>query len=367
MTTTTATREVEHRFRRLVTPTGRLISSAPPGTDAWHAARAAGITATDLPKILGLVDKYGTALTVWGIKTGRMADDEAGEAALWGNLLEDVVAREAARRLGLRIRRVGVIGHRDHPWRRVSLDRLVTGCIDGVRCGMEVKTRSAHVRDRWRAGVPDDTLAQVVWQLHVSGLDHMHVAVLIGGQTLELHVVHRDEVTDVERLAVDAAVDLWDHVQRDVQPHVDPTPGLIDSLNRLFTTRTGDLPMTPEHLELALDYRAAAGRATAADKDKRKAQAALMQALGGHERVVDSAGDRLYGMRPTVEVDADRALDEARDLWFEAAARGFVGASFANADLRDEDPELWQQLIDAGVTTTRSTFVPPTRIKETTP
>ncbi len=186
-----------------ITPEGVLVTDAPPESDDWLAARRGGITGTDLPKILGLT-KYGNALSVWLDKRGEL-DDAAGEAARWGNLLEDPVAQEWAARHGAKVERVGVLANTERPWVRASLDRLVVHgmCPDGgFDCGLEVKTRSAFKADEYRSGVPDDVLAQVEWGLIATGLHHMHVAVLIGGQRMESLRVDRDE--QVEAYLLDA-------------------------------------------------------------------------------------------------------------------------------------------------------------------
>ena len=75
-----------------VTPTGVLVYDGAPHTDEWFAARRRGITATDVPKILGLTE-YGTARHVWLDKQGLAPVDEGSEAARWGTLLEDIVAK----------------------------------------------------------------------------------------------------------------------------------------------------------------------------------------------------------------------------------------------------------------------------------
>ncbi|RYZ27995.1 MAG: hypothetical protein EOP01_07020, partial [Propionibacteriaceae bacterium] len=114
---------------RLASPAGVLLTPAEPESELWFAQRRGGITATDLPKILGFSD-YGNALSVWLDKRGELAWDEAGEAARWGTLLEDVVAREWARRREVKVRRIGVLRNADDPWMRASLDRVVTGCSE---------------------------------------------------------------------------------------------------------------------------------------------------------------------------------------------------------------------------------------------
>ena len=110
---------------QLVTPTGVLITDAAPETEEWFAARREGITGTDLPKILGL-SKYGNALAVWQDKRGEWTDD-AGEAARWGQLLEEPVAEEWAERNDTIVERIGVVANVEYPWMRASLDRVITG------------------------------------------------------------------------------------------------------------------------------------------------------------------------------------------------------------------------------------------------
>ena len=292
-------------MNRLVTPTGVLITSALPESEEWLQARRDGLTATDLPKILG-VSQYGTALDVWTVKTGTMPDPFVdNEYAQWGQLLEDVIAREGARRDGISVRRVGVLANRDEPWQRASLDRLTTGCTPGERCGVEVKTRSAYVAGRWRDDVPDDTLAQVVWQLHVTGLDHMHVYALLGGNRLEQHVIRRTDVTDVEAMAVTAATDLWQHIQDGTRPDVNPTPALVDSLNRLFTTRDGTVVADDTALTWRDEYLSAAADVKAAEGRKKTAQAALMQALGPATEAVSRDGKRLWSVTASSRTSVD--------------------------------------------------------------
>lgn len=228
----------------LLTPTGVLVTAAEPDSDEWFAARRAGITGTDLPKILGLT-KYGNALSVWLDKRGEL-DDEAGEAARWGTLLEDVVAEEWAHLNATAVTDVGVLAHVDDGWMRASLDRLVTTCPDDQGpCALEVKTRSAWVADQWAEGVPDSVLAQTAWGLMVTGLNHHHVAALIGGQRLVSYRVDRDQV--LEDYLRTAAEPVWQSVIDGVPPeaHPDAEGVLLELLDRIYTKREGDRELDP--------------------------------------------------------------------------------------------------------------------------
>ena len=208
---------------RKITPTGVLILSVDAPREDWLAQRRLGITATDLPAILGQ-NKYKTAIDVWREKVAP-ADDNfepaigEAEAAFWGIALEDTVAGKWAEHKGVAVRRVGILHHESHEWARASLDRLVTGCPDG-RCGLEVKTRSVYAANEWDKGVPADVETQVKWQLLVSGLDHMHVIALIGGQRLVEHVI---TTNDEDWLLLGVADGIWQAVKAGVAPQLPAT------------------------------------------------------------------------------------------------------------------------------------------------
>lgn len=316
------------------TPTGVLVYDGPPVTDEWFKVRREGITGTDLPKILGL-SKYGTALSVWLDKRGELRD-EAGEAARWGNLLEDVVAQEWALRNHTSVEAVGVIANIDHPWQRASLDRLVkqcpdlpssqllsatqdlaaagdqttrhgqavpdtqaTGAVSGsdsaqaIRpatpiadtpgrptCGLEVKTRSAYKRGDFRSSEPDDVLAQVSWGLLVTGLDHMHIAVLIGGQELLQFRVDRDPT--LETYLVNAARPVHEAVLVGEPPavHPDAEGVLLADLAQLFPSRDGQVELPADAEIHVAAYAEVLAEERALKRQKELAKSALVQMLG---------------------------------------------------------------------------------------
>lgn len=288
---TTTTLDAPATGRR-VTPTGILILPAAAPRDAWLAARRDGITATDLPQIVG-ASPYGSAADVYADKVGRpLVADDLSEAGEWGVLLEDTVARKWADDRGLQVRRTGLIAHATEPWMRASLDRLVTGCTyrPGTRCAAEIKTRNAYVADQWADGVPDSVLVQTQWQLLVSGLDHIHVAALIGGQRLVEHTVVADPVTC--DYLVDQGRTVWQCVVDNVPPVIDPALLTTDLLDRIHPNRAGivDVPVdvAAQHLADYAHYGAVEKEAAAA---KEAAKVQLLALLGDGEEA--RIGDRI--------------------------------------------------------------------------
>lgn len=298
-------------MNQVVTPTGVLVLSADAPREAWLTERLNGITATDLPAIMGQ-SKYKTAIDVWLEKVqGEAPTFEPaigdGEAALWGIQFEDVVARTWAEHKGYKVRRIGIIAHQENTWQRASLDRLVTGCPDG-RCGLEVKTRSSYVGDEWDKGVPADVTGQVNWQLLVSGLHHMHVIALIGGQRLVEHVLHLDTDLAFEQQGVASIV--WQAVQDGNAPKLPQAVWTDDYLEQLHPEREGSVDVTQDVADATGDYQAVLELIKDLEARKAELRTLLVGALGEHETAT-SNGRSLYSYKSSTTRRMDtKALAE---------------------------------------------------------
>lgn len=317
----------------LVTPTGVLVYDGPPHTEEWFAVRRSGITATDVPAITG-DSRYTTARHVYLDKHGALPDlgQDENEAALWGTVLEEPVAQVWAQRHAVTVNPVGIlarVGVRHH---LASLDRLVEVCPDGDGagvCGLEVKTRSAFVAGSWRDDIPDDVLAQVLWQLHVTGLPHMHIACLIGGQRLVEFRVDAAEDAEVIAFVVEQVERVWACIERHVMPDVDPTPALGRLLDALHPDRSGDAVIDADKAAALVGaYRDAAAAEKAAVAAKDVARVALVDAMGAAARLLadDEDGQRLvatYLPRSRTTVSA-KVLRSDPELWERVTAAGAV-------------------------------------------
>lgn len=256
--------------RRKLTPTGALVAKLDPITDRdkWLAVRRQGIGGSDVPALLGISD-YTSELDLWLDKTGQAVDDSAGEAALWGTLLEDPIAREWARRANVKVRRVGTLAHVDRDWMRTNLDRLVSGCPEHARCFLEVKNRNAYVSGDWGIGVPDEVEAQVQWSLGVTGFPAAHVAVLLGGNRLGSFTITRDD--DLIGDLIAAGSEFWHkHVLAGIAPSITNADLLVDHLGKLAVDPADVLDVddeTHDRVIALLDRRRAAKAAEKAGEE----------------------------------------------------------------------------------------------------
>lgn len=295
---------------RRVTPTARLVLSADASRAEWLEARRKGIGASDVPAILGVSD-YGTPRSVYHDKRGEAVDD-ANEASLWGTVLEEPIAREWARRNRSVVRRVGLVAHVDDPELMCTLDRHVTECPlpDSRReqCALEVKARSAFKANRWHATLPDDITGQMLWQIAVTGYDHLHYAILVGGNDYRQGVVRREDHEPTIRHIVTACKRYWNEfVVPGVLPAADPDRGdrELEMYKRMYRNRSGvaegDFAAVTEAVLAYVERQVAE---SAAARAKKVAQAELMRLLGDHDVMIID-GHPAFEMRPVNRAYAD--------------------------------------------------------------
>ncbi len=198
--------------------------------------RRLGIGGSDVGSILGL-NKYASPLDVYLEKTGKSEpkDLSDNEAVHFGNVLEDVVAQEYARRTGLSVRRRNrAFVHPDNCWMRANIDRSV----DGKNMVLECKTAGQYMTSEWGASgsdeVPDTYLVQVAWYMAVCGYSRGTLAVLIGGRDFRIYNFERD--TSLEKMLVDRCEVFW---RENVLADVPPPASCLRDLETLYATDNG--------------------------------------------------------------------------------------------------------------------------------
>lgn len=320
----------------MVSPTGVLAYDGPAHTDAWFAARRAGVTATDVKAIVGAEDpssRWGrTPLHVWLDKRGELPpDDGPAHFAEAGLRLEPVIARWWADDHSTTVRETGVVQHVEQGWWRCSPDRTVDTCPDGDQpgtCGLEVKNRNAYVAGRWSDDVPDDVLAQVGWTMAVTGWGHVHVAALIGGNTPVWHRVDRDPV--LEAYLIGEATRFWASVGAGVPPEVDPSAALTRLLDALYDHRAGAADIDVDQAAaLYRTYRLGAALEKRGVALKDAAKHAAVQALGDAEELAP-VGDRslatyrVQGRTGIAAADLARLASDLPELHALLVERGYL-------------------------------------------
>lgn len=212
--------------------------------DQWLIERKSGVGGSDVAPILGL-SPFKTAFEVWLDKTkAELADDgmEELERIQFGRLMEDIIAREYARREGVKVRRRHeLVRHSRYPWMIASPDRL----IEGKRCGLECKNVDAmafRLGDWGEPGTdqaPDEYVLQCQHYMIVLDYPVWHLAACVGGNRLVTFVIERD--AELAEMLIEAEHAFWQCVEARREPAIDyEHPTTEGVLRRLYSGTNGE-------------------------------------------------------------------------------------------------------------------------------
>ena len=234
-------------------PALKLVKTQGLPREQWLQVRKGGIGSSDAAAAVGL-HPYKSQLQLWMEKTGRDGNlpvtnpNDDSSPLYWGSLLEPIVAAHYTRRTGHKVRRINaVLQHPEHPWMLANIDREVTGTAD-VQI-LECKTAGIHGARLWKDGVPEYVQLQVMHQLAVTGKAAADVAVLLGGQELQVFRIDRDEALIAQLIALERQ--FWGFVERDQEPPVDGSDSADLALRALYPRDSGTTLDWSQDLEMS--------------------------------------------------------------------------------------------------------------------
>lgn len=199
--------------------------------DEWLRERMTGIGGSDAGTILG-VNKWKSKTQLFFEKTNpEMIQEINNEFIYWGNMMEDVVADEFARRTGKKVRRDNrMLRHPEHRFMMANLDRVVVG----EKALLECKTTSQYNTEQWEDdNVPAHYLCQIQHYMAVTGYEKAYIAVLIGGNNFVWKEIPRDD--ELIQILIDAEKDFWENnVQANIIPEIDGSEATSDFINYMY-------------------------------------------------------------------------------------------------------------------------------------
>lgn len=180
----------------------------------WLKVRTKGIGGSDIGAICG-VSPFTSARQVYFNKTGQFEEAlkpsaSAQERMHFGHLLEPIVADEFARRTGKKLLNVeATFAHKDFPWMRANVDRLIVD-DDGKPYGiLECKTTSEYNNEEWESGdILLSYVYQLNWYMHILDLTYGAFACLVGGNKFYYYEVFRNDEL-IENTLIPAAKNFW--------------------------------------------------------------------------------------------------------------------------------------------------------------
>ncbi|RLL50365.1 recombinase [Acinetobacter cumulans] len=304
--------------------------------DQFLAGRKKGIGGSDVAAILGF-SPYKSPYQLWLDKTGRSERKESqNESAHFGNLLEDVVAKEFSRRSGRKVQRITQqlsLADQGEPWAIGNIDRAVINpeIAGNVRYKkndegiyrlttdmiLECKTASEYLSklfgEEGTDQIPDYYLTQCLWYLKITGAKVCYLAVLIGGNKFRMYRIERDDDL-IESIFKQVKAFWFNHVIADVPP--DPTC-FDDVLHRWSNHVVGkQVEADFEHIKLAEELITVQGRLKADEAREDEIKLKIVSTMQDAEMMI-SQGKSIctYKEQSSTRIDSTLLKKEEPDLF----------------------------------------------------
>jgi hypothetical protein len=276
--------------------------------DQWLALRKQDVTASAIAPLLGVDDGFGSAYSLWALKTGLITEDiEESGPMLRGRLLEPVALK---------------LAQEQNPTWKIWDPRLYLrdptirlGCtpdafVDHPDLGrgiIQIKSVEGSIfRKKWR---DDETreiqppiwiAVQAITEAHLAGAAFAKVAALVVGFGVDLHIIdvpiHPGVVARVRK----ASVDFWDMVASGKHPPFDwkKDADLLAELYAEDNATSIDLTGNNMVRGLAAEYAELSKQEKAAKDRKQEIKAEMLATMG--EAAIGMIDDRVFVTMKTV-------------------------------------------------------------------
>lgn len=278
-------------------PALRLVSTKNLEREEWLNIRKKGIGSSDAAAAVGL-NPYKSQLELWMEKTGRDAElpqldpSDDTSPAFWGTILEPIVASHYKNKTGNRVRRINAVLQHPDPelsWMLANIDREVIG-VEDVQI-LECKTAGINGSRLWKEGVPEYVQLQVMHQLAVTGKQAADVAVLLGGQHLEIYRIERDETMIAQLIELERQ--FWHYVETDTAPPADGSASADTALRCLFPQDQGetvDFSVDEELTQVYETLKQVRDAISEQEKHESALKQKIQQAMGDASRAMFASG-----------------------------------------------------------------------------
>lgn len=269
------------------------------------------IGGSDIGAVLG-ISPWKTPLQLWMEKVGEVepADLSDNEAVEMGTELEETVARMFTKRTGKAVRRApGYYTHKEYPFMRCQVDRLVTGTDELLEC----KTASLWKEKDWSGEeIPATYIAQVQWQMMITGRPTGWIAVLIGGQKFVWKELKADK--EFHEMMVEKAKQFWQMVQDRVAPMA--ILGDDDALLALHPKNNDQMALVEYMNEAIAQRQSLSGQIEAMKAEKELLEVKIKECIGDNLGIKTSMYTATWKEQGRKSIDADALkLDGLYDVY----------------------------------------------------
>jgi putative phage-type endonuclease len=250
--------------------------------EEWKALRRKGIGGSDAAAALGL-SRWKSPLRLYLEKIGEVESDADTEAAYWGNILEDIVAKEFERRTGKKVQRVNaILIHPKYEWMLANIDRKVVG----ENALLECKTTSEWNKAEWKDDeIPQEYIFQLQHYLAVTGYEKAYIAVLIGGNKFIWKEVARDN--ELIEMIIEGEKKFWEKVVSRTPPDLDGSKDAAEILKYLYPkAEEGTSIELPAYESLVDEIVSLNKQIKQLEELKAEKENKLKEAMGEHETAI---------------------------------------------------------------------------------
>lgn len=258
----------------------KLVSTLKLEKKEWLKYRKRGIGGSDAGAVCGL-NPYRTAMQVYQDKVSGEIEEVDNEAMRQGREFEDYVAKRFMEATGKKVRRANAMFYNEeNPFMLADVDRMVVG----ENAGLECKTASPYMADRWKDGnIPLSYQIQCYHYMAVCNADAWYIAVVIYGREFKYYKIERDEAVIADLIQIEKA--FWEnHVMKQQIPDPDGSKLADSVIAEYYKNSIADtIPLTGfnEKLERRQELSELIGRM---DMEKKKIEQELKLYLGENER-----------------------------------------------------------------------------------
>lgn len=195
----------------------KLVSTLHLDHKEWLKYRKRGIGGSDAGAVCGL-NPYRTAMQVYYDKISDDIEENDNEAMRQGRELEEYVAKRFSEATGKKVRRANAMYcDEKNPFMLADVDRMIVG----ENAGLECKTASPYMEEKWRDGkIPLSYQIQCYHYMSVCNAQAWYIAVLIYGKDFIFRRIDRDEQVIADLLRIEK--EFWqEHVMKKVLPDPD--------------------------------------------------------------------------------------------------------------------------------------------------
>nr|DAP56616.1 MAG TPA: Exonuclease [Caudoviricetes sp.] len=228
----------------------KIFDSKNATREEWLKVRKLGLGGSDMAAVLGL-SPWRSPIDVWLDKTSDTVEEKESEPMYWGNVLEEVVAQEFAKRSGYKVRNNNfTLQSEEYPYLLANIDREIVG----IDAGLECKTANAFKANEWDGdNVPDAYYIQCQHYMAVTGKSSWWIACLVGGNTFYYKEIKRNE--EVIAAIIDTGAAFWELVKNKTMPAPDDTKQCENALKKLYQKSNGQSVELPANYgNMIIDY-----------------------------------------------------------------------------------------------------------------